>query len=168
MHTLAASADIWGDVPSWLSAIGTVGALLVAMWLLFEEIKDRRASREADKQRVARRLSGWCEVKGDEAILWIQNLSEEPAYDVVGYLGKAGTNLESLPYPDNVYMEAGFGVVPPGQKLDFKIDDRRFFASDIFPDIPAVAIEFTDANGRHWRRLANGELKNIPHRRPFD
>jgi hypothetical protein len=168
MHILAASADIWGDVPAWISAIGTVGALWVAMWLLFEDLKDRRASREADKQRVARRLSGWCEVKGDKAILWIQNLSEEPAYDVVGYVGKTGTNLESLPDPDNVYMEPVFGVVPPGQKLDFKIDDRRFFASDIFPDIPAVAIEFTDANGLHWRRLANGELKNIPHRRPFD
>jgi len=160
--------DIWGDVASWVSAIGTAGALLIALWLLFEDLKDKRSLRQADKERVARRVSGWCEVIDNKATLWIQNLAEEPAYDVVGYVGKSGTDLEALPEPDNMYMEPVFGIVPPGQKLDFEIEDTQYYVSGIFPDIPEVAIEFTDANGLHWRRLSSGLLKSISSRRPFD
>lgn len=168
MILLAYDVALWGDIASWFSAVGTVGALGVAMWLLIEDLRDRRNNRELEKRRVARRISGWCDTKDDHAILWIQNLAEEPAYDVVGYVGKAGTDLEVLPEEGNLYMEPVFGVVPPGTKLDFRIDDKRFYSGDIFPDIPAVAVEFTDPDGNHWRRLSDGSLKQIQFRRPFD
>jgi hypothetical protein len=168
MIQYASIAQVWGDIPAWVSAIGTAGALWVALHLLSEDLKDKRASRKADHERVARRVSGWCETDMGQAVLWIQNLADEPAYDVVGYVGKCGTDLETLPDPENIYIEAVFGVVPPGQKLDFSIEDKKYFSSGIFPDIPSVAVEFTDARGVHWRRLSNGEIRCIKSRRPFD
>lgn len=162
------SAEVWGDVASWISAIGTAGALLIAMLLLRIESKERLAQRESMKRNVARKISGWCEVNNDHAVLWIQNLSDEPVYYVVGYIGKQWTNLEDLPDDDNEYIETVYGTVPPGTKLDYRIEDVKYFKRGLFPDIPEVAIEFTDANGLHWRRLSNGKLIHLVCRRPFD
>lgn len=100
--------------------------------------------------------------------LWVQNLADEPVYDVVAYVGKRGTNLSALPEADNRYMEPVFGVVPPDQKLDFDITDSTLISGAPFPDIPAVAVEFTDAKGIHWRRREDGTLREISSRRPFD
>lgn len=57
MNEIVADTSIWGDIPSWLSAIGTVGALFTALWLLREDLKDRRENRTADRERTARRIS---------------------------------------------------------------------------------------------------------------
>lgn len=168
LSQIIADGSIWGDVPSWFSAIGTVGALLAALWLLREDLRDRRANRRADRERTARRISGWCDMDTEPARLWVQNLAEEPVYDVVAYVGKRGTNLSALPEPENRYMEPVFGVIPPGQKLDFEISDSALISEAPFPDIPSVAVEFTDPNGVHWRRLEDGSLREIAFRRPFD
>jgi hypothetical protein len=169
MNVLIADSSVWGDIiPSWLSALGTVGALFAALWLFREELHDRRANRRADRERTARRVAGWCDTTREPAKLWVQNLANEPVYDVVAYVGKRGTDLSALPDEENRYMEPVFGVVPPGQKLDFEISDATLVSGAAFPDIPAVAVEFTDANGIHWRRREDGSLHEIRSRRPFD
>jgi hypothetical protein len=169
MNQIIADASIWGDIiPSWLSAIGTVGALWAALWLLREDLRDRRANRRGDRERTARRIAGWCDTISQPARLWVQNLAEEPVYDAVAYVGKRGTDLSALPEPENMYMEVVFGMVPPGQKLDCEISESAMTSGAQFPDIPAVAVEFTDAGGVHWRRIESGTLREIAHRRPFD
>ena len=162
--------SIWGDIPSWLSAIGTVGSLVAAFWLLKEDLKDRRAIRKSQAENVARKISSWCDVLSDErAILWVQNLSDEPVYNLVSYVGGAHSDLDALPDHENKYMEVVFGLVPPQQKIDFQIDDRRMeFNRSPFPNLPQVAVEFTDAQEVHWRRDQNGKIIKINHRRPFD
>lgn len=161
--------SIWGDVPSWLSAIGTVGSLLAAFWLLREDLKDRRAQRKSAVECDARKISCWCEVVSEKhAILWVQNLSDEPVYNLVGYVGNSNADFNSFPDPENKYMDVVFGLVAPQQKLNYKIDDKRYFSGLQFPDLPQVAIEFTDAQEVHWRRDENGVVKIISHRRPFD
>jgi len=156
------------DYAAWLSAIGTVGALLVALILLSYEVYDRHRNRQADRERVARKISAWCDTVKTPLALWIQNLADEPIYDAVAYIGRMGTNLERLPDPDTVYQEVVFGIIPPGQRIDSNDVERDLVTGGPFPDLPEVAVEFTDSSGLHWRRLANGTLKNVSTRRPFD
>lgn len=154
-------------IAEWLSAIGTIGAFAVSLWLLWEQIKESKKRRLVEQSNTAKHVSAWCDLTDDSATLWVQNLSKEPVYYLVAYIGKFGTNLELLPEPDNMYMEPVFGTVPPEAKLDFVVD-KEFVTGERFPDIPEVAIEFTDTEGVHWRRNSNGKLKQIEYRRPFD
>lgn len=161
------SASDWA---SWLSAIGTVGAFAVALWLLYIQLQDRKVTALEIIEKNARKISGWCDIEKNKAVLWVQNLSDEPVYNLVAYVGKMGVDLEALPEPENMYIEPVFGIVPPGTKLDFAIDKgmQSYIKSEHFPDIPEIAIEFTDANEQHWRRLQTGKIKKIEFRRPFD
>lgn len=164
-----ANLEIWGDIPSWLSAIGTVGSLAVAMWLLYEDLQDRREQRRLEREYLPRKMVSWVELRGeDSAILWVQNLSNEPAFDVVAYAGKSGTDLEGLPDAENVYIEPVFGIIPPQTKLDYPLEDKKHYQGSHFPDIPVSAIEFTDCNGNHWRRLADGKIVEKKSRRSYD
>ncbi len=124
--------------------------------------------RKAGEEQNARRVSCWCDGDAVNAILWVQNLSEEPIYNTVCYFGNSDTNLDLLSDEDNRYMEIVFGVVPPQQKIDFKVGDSNLYEGKHFPGIPNTAIEFTDAQGVHWRRNEDGILKRISFRRPFD
>jgi hypothetical protein len=158
------------DLASWLSAIGTVGAFFVALWLLFIQMQDRKATALETEKKNARKISAWCDIEDNKMALWVQNLSDEPVYYLVAYVGKMGVDLEALPEPENMYIEPVFGTVPPGTKLDFIIDQnmQKYIKGEQFPDIPEVAIEFTDTNEKHWRRLQTGQIKKIDFRRPFD
>lgn len=51
--------DSWlgSDLPTWLSAIGTVGTLGVAVWVLKREQDDRRARDQDERRRQARLIS---------------------------------------------------------------------------------------------------------------
>ena len=151
----------------WLSAIGTVGAFCVSLWLLWVQIEESKKRRSDELANTAKHISGWCDLTDDSATLWVQNLSKEPVYYLVAYIGKFGTDLELLSEPDNIYMDAVFGTVPPEAKLDLLVD-KCFVTGERFPDIPEVAIEFTDATGAHWRRTSDGKLNQIKGRRPFD
>jgi hypothetical protein len=51
----------WGDVPTWVGAVGTVGALFFAVITLRSEFRSRRAD-EADKRRAqASLVTAWTE-----------------------------------------------------------------------------------------------------------
>ncbi|MCX7110648.1 MAG: hypothetical protein NTX45_11080 [Proteobacteria bacterium] len=155
------------DIAAWLSAVGTVGAFFVSLWLLWIQIRENRKQRSYERTMTARHVSAWYDLQGGKSILWVQNISKEPVYYLVSYIGKAGTNFELPQEPENKYMEIVFGTVPPGAKFD-QIVDTNFVTGEHFPDIPEVAVEFTDSAGIHWRRYANGEIKEILYRHPFD
>lgn len=158
----------WGDIPTWLSAVGTVGALFVALKLLNEDLKDRREIRKKALENDARKVSCWYEQSKKYATVWVQNMSEEPVYNLVANIGSADADLNAFPDLDNKHMGIVFGILGPSQKQDYKVEDERYFSGSHFPDIAQIAVEFTDSKDSHWRRCENGELKQIKHRKPFD
>lgn len=156
---MLASVD-WGSVPEWFAAIGTVGALFVALVLLRNELADRRRAAEVADRRPADGIFAWAEPRTDAGgwQTFILNRSDEPIYDAVVYF----TPLTDPAIPT---QESVWGTIPPGgPKPGDRYGDRP---GDLF-GIPPVEIEFTDGRGRHWRRDARGQLQKLGSRRPFD
>lgn len=154
-----ASVD-WGSVPEWFAAIGTVGALFVALILLRNELADRRRAAEVADRRPADGIFAWAEPRTDAGgwQTFVHNRSDEPIYDAVVYF----TPLTDPPLPTE---ESVWGTVPPGgPKAGDRYGDRP---GDLF-GIPPVEIEFTDGRGRHWRRDDTGQLQRLDTRHPFD
>ncbi len=154
----------------WLSAIGTIGAFGVSLFLLWMQQRDnQKISREKDSTQ-ARQISVWIgESKSSSKYkkLWVQNLSEEPIYHLVARYGKMGVDFNKLPATNNNYIDLVWGNLPPKAKESETIS-AEFVSGDYFPDIPSVEIEFTDANSKHWRRNAMGNIENIRFRKPID
>jgi hypothetical protein len=158
-------ADIpWGTVPDWVAAVGTVGSLFSALYLLKHEIDERKHLRATRETEAARAVSAWCQCEDDKHILNVRNGGEEPIYDCMVYADPLGA--EALAEGRTHGLEVLFGTVPPGSTLDdprhnLKLQSDRF-------GFPTVEVEFTDAQGRHWRRDSTGRIKSIKSRRPFD
>jgi hypothetical protein len=151
---------IWGDVPTWFAAIGTVGAFVVYYFLFRGEIAKRDDEKREQDIFTARRISAWI----DEETLIIQNKGYEPIYYLVVYFGPMGVIFR----PDSgEHVEMVIGTIGPNQKMDINISKYNL-KRGIFPDIPEVELEFTDCKGRHWVRQSHGLLREIEYRRPFD
>lgn len=90
----------WGDAPTWVAAIGTVGTLGAALLQIETErrrrIQQEKADREEHRREQARLISGWVGpheevpgadpalgVYGRRAPLFLMNGSNEPVYNVV-------------------------------------------------------------------------------------
>lgn len=149
----------WGNVPGWFAAVGTVGALLVAFWLLRREIDDKRSMADVVDQKPASGVFVWVEPRSDAGgwQTWATNRSDEPVYGAVVYF----TPLTDPPMPT---VESVWGTIPPGEaRVGDSYGDHP---SDVF-GVPPVEIEFTDGRGRHWRRGVAGELREISQRAPF-
>ena len=151
----------WGNVPGWFAAIGTVGALFVALWLLRTDMRDRKRTAEVVDQKPANGIFAWVEPRTDAGgwQTFVHNRSDEPVYDAVVY-------FTPLTDPPLRTVESVLGTIPPRReaKPGDLYGDRP---TDIF-GIPPVEIEFTDGRGRHWRRDASGRLRRLGHRTPFD
>jgi hypothetical protein len=141
------------DAADIFSAIGTVGAFGVAMYLLRKE-QQREAARSEDERRAqAARVSAWLETSptshgGRELLFHVHNASDMPIYEV------------SLPTmtPGDEDSEAEFiGLVPPGQTV-MRSAPREWIKTYFTPE--PVQIEFLDSSGRQWLRDEQGTLKN--------
>ena len=157
----------YGDLPSWFSAIGTVGAFAIALYLLWTQIKDRRRYLLNEIESSCRSVSAWYDLASKELIIWVQNLGKEPVFDLVVYIGNADVDFNAPCEKDNFYTEIVFGIIPPGGKLDCRVE-KSAVSGALFPDLPSIELEFTDTNQLHWRRLSNGKLQQVQFRRPFD
>ena len=150
----------WGDIPTWLAAIGTISTFIIYYFLLRVEISKRDEERELQKQYTQRRISAWV----DNNIVFIKNGGIEPVYHAVVHVGPMGTKFE---VDSGKHIEIVLGNIGPGQQIEEPVMER-FLKGEIFPIIPEVAIEFTDCEGKYWRRESNGNLSQVKHRRPYD
>ncbi len=142
------------------SAIGTVGAFAVAMYLLRKEHKREELHDEESRRSQAVKVSAWIEARqslhgGRELAFHVHNASDMPIYEV------------SLPMPiptgDDQANEAEFiGLVPPGQTVQ-RPAPREWAASYFSPE--PVQIEFLDSSGQHWTRDEQGFLTSDEGRR---
>jgi hypothetical protein len=161
----ASSADRWGDYPTWLAAIGTLAAVIVALYLAGQD--SRRRSRQ-QRAHQAELITAWLtDVRGvhehgkqQRCGIAILNGSQQLAYHVIATLvdvrGTAGYDFRERGGLNPYAFRAFVGELPPGR-------------TDVQVDYPGVAMHirwvvelaFKDAAGVTWVREADGRLKSI-------
>ena len=152
------SWDLW----TVLSAVGTVGATLVALGLALRTwVQERDAT--------ARFVSAWVtddyQPRADgssyrrEVHIHVANESNEPVFNamVSVHVGREKTPLGPLAAP------APISVIPPRRELVFDISVPLLAHSDAWQ--PHATLTFTDANKRRWLRDINGEISDVSRRR---
>lgn len=166
MH--GSSSIHFGDVPTWIAAIGTVGTLF---WAIALFASDRRTKRRDQLEKQASDVAAWVDEShwsyphgqaptGDCTVI-VRNGSRLPVTDVLvalltwdwyttGSLDRQATRLFPTVAPESKTNPVPFNseVPPPG-----KARDERFN--------PPVLIEFFDAHYRHWRRYPDGRLEQF-------
>lgn len=146
--------DLW----TVLTAVGTVGATLVALVLAL------RAWTQ-EKGATARFVSAWVtdeyEPRSDGssykrvAQLHVANESNEPVFDAMVNVrvGRDSTPLGPLAAP------APISVIPPRRELVFDISVPLLAHADSW--YPKAELTFSDPTGRRWLRGVNGELHDV-------
>lgn len=152
--TAVAAIEVLASVaPNELTAIGTVGAFGVALYLLRVQILDRRAEASDRRTAQARLVAAWLAdlIERPEAddklfadlVVLVYNGSAEPVYGVVVKVevGVRGS-----------FVRRPF-VLGPQETREFRI-----LAPGLPRGQPAVSISFKDSAGRQWMRSSTGVL----------
>jgi hypothetical protein len=168
----------FGDLPAWVAAIGTVGALAAAFrQIATERALRQRAEREAidmAERSQAELVSAWygghdelTEGGAGQDWLVLLNRSNEPVYQAVasvvfiqGAAPERGEEYRRLRGEDERYFldqQPTLGVIPPGR---WRVHVPGGWGGMMRQ--PGAEIAFSDRGGRHWVRRATGELKRLP------
>jgi hypothetical protein len=161
-----------GDVATWVSAIGTVLAVVVALWF---SGRDGRRRRKEERRYQAERITAWIDrlhmpetPEVSMLTVAIQNASDQLAYRVVVSLVRDPRGArdpkhltDDLPRdendPVNAFKYRAFiGELPPGRTV-------------VVIDYPGggshlrwtAELAFQDAGGRFWVRDRGGLVREI-------
>lgn len=137
----------WGSVPDWFAAVGTIGAVAVALYLAEKGARDQRG-REREAQASC--ISSWHQPGREDVV--ISNPSSSAIYNVAISFGVSYGEGEPFQQGNefNVFLRA----LPAGES--------RIHEPPTPPELVgrelAVSVTFKDAQGVHWRRDATGKL----------
>lgn len=175
-----------GDAPTWIAAIGTIGAFATGFWQIANERRRRVAEeRERRKERhreQARLVSAY---KGEEegpvgqkpgepserdgqTSFYLANNSAEPVYSVVVGLvfiqGAGPRSIEDmLDLNRNQFHRQGpvttVSILPGGL---YRVQIAGTGWHRTMSGRAGVEIAFTDRAGTSWIRRAGGELGELP------
>jgi hypothetical protein len=144
--------DVRPDALDWLTAIGTVGATVLAVIAIGIQIRDRRRREDDERRSQASLVSAWIErvskpmVVGPlstfEHYVFVRNGSEEIVYSVWLW-----------PVDQNGVQPVEVGIVAPMTTRDFEVEKS---VGD--PGTIPFEIDFVDARGRSWTRRPDGRL----------
>lgn len=139
---ITVTSSLQDSILDWLTAIGTVGAVIVALLIAWNERRKRRVERE---ERQARLISAWADADliGVSDPGHCRNSSEMPILDV----------RISGGYPGHI--KQGMCLLP-GETLVFPVKHK-------FTESHVLCIDFTDANSIRWRRHMDGRLERLKH-----
>jgi hypothetical protein len=146
------SVDL-GDLPAWMGAVGTVGALAVSLWLIRQQMKDRRLQNAERRAAQAHLVAGWMEYLDLEArpfpelVIMVRNGSDLPVYEV-GFQVMVGTSGTFVRY---------IGSLGPYETREFRIPIPATSGADVY----APEIQFRDVGQRRWLRSSSGILKAL-------
>ena len=143
------------------SALGTLGAFLVALWLLRANL----AHRTRDQ---ASRVAAWIEseVRPEDCMVpsgWslrLRNASSYPVYDCV-------VSLDSIGLSPEEFLWVGVGTVPPDATRSFPdgADARDGWQVPYYEAARgALSVSFTNSRGRFWTRDPAGHLTRVKRR----
>ena len=163
----------WGDVPTWVGAVGTVGTLVGGLLLLKREA-DRDEERHAEaRRRQASRVTAWREDIGrpvvtapdpsavktrhdSNAAAKVHNASDQPIFHaVVELIDRNAVGLDPRP-PDH---REHFGTIEPGGRREVPFPATM---TDRARGVVVGRVTFMDSNGRRWSRDTNGVLEELP------
>ena len=165
----------WGTAADWAAAIGTVLAFGAALWVIYRERVDRKLEelrrREEDSRRrraQAQSIAVWLEgelmpdgsQENDDTIVKIRNVSGSPVDNCVAHvLHPIGGPNDDPEHPDHARWEVHIGTLPPGETISDTVS-RDWINPEliVFPGLVAQ-VAFTDSEGVHWMRQANGTLE---------
>lgn len=177
----------WGDVPTWVGAVGTLGAFWTGGWLLVREMRagrerddlQRRADEEA-RRRQASQVAVWPDrvqlegARGRElvAVVQVANASGLPVYDAtLLYVSAEGGSI--TPRPLQVVAPGQDTVQVPETLGDFHlgvaggngwvkhqpgVGSSETAGPDHEPYRFTVGITFRDGAGVWWTRRSDGTL----------
>src|SRR6266516_4260110 len=181
----------FGDFPTWVASIGTVGALVAALYQINSE-RNRRITQEsrdrAERHRAqARLVSAWIGKTRDDPAsdgssrqisLELINGSPEPIYGLVagtvfiqGHTApnsleawfEAKKKTESQTHEQLSPPTAILSILPPGRWRIWVQDTGEVLGGGR----RGAELAFTDRAGAHWVRRAKGDLEELPSA-PFD
>lgn len=149
-------ADSWPEIAT---AVGTVGAVVVAMLIAGA---DARRRRKEELRKQAELIRGWMEELPDEiavvdgdmhANLVLQNASNQLAYNLIASVVNAATETH---VGQNLKFRTYVGLLRPGQtKYVIKHPGHGMHKR------AAIELAFEDAGGRVWLRRGRGALVRI-------
>lgn len=164
----------WGDLPTWIASLGTVGALAAALWQIGNERRRRIAqesqARQEDRRSQARHVAAWFAALESSSPTTPYNISlingsEEPVYCVfvcaVYIQGAAPTTTEEWLKLDalrHVVPVAMLSIIPPGR---WAVQLRQYLDPPMQGRLGAE-VAFSDRSGVHWVRRAMGNLEELP------
>ncbi|WP_370972119.1 hypothetical protein [Amycolatopsis sp. cg9] len=157
--------DWWGASGQWVGGIGTIGAVVVALWIAIRDGRvaqaDRRERDRRERQEQAAKVTAWierAEAGADAAgYMVVSNANAEAvnhvvvSFDLVRQLPMTGSTLHRGPViEDDEYL---YAILPPGKwRMPIREEWQR-------PDMtPGVMLAFTDSRNGHWLRLTDGRL----------
>ncbi len=137
-----------GGLPDWIEAVGTVGTLAVAVWVLRIEQQNRI---DDEQQRQARQVGGyitWAPDVSHELILTVTNSSPLAVRDVRGYATRI-KNPDATPweFPD-------IPVLPAGEEKQVRLPVSQL-------DEWRLEFEFDDDAGVRWRKYGKPTLQEV-------
>ncbi|WP_103348046.1 hypothetical protein [Amycolatopsis sp. CA-128772] len=164
--------DWWGASGQWAGGIGTIAAVVVALWIAIRDGRLARADRRErdlrERQEQAAKVTAWIEYAGGHGYMVVSNANAEAvnhvvvSFDLVRTLPMTGSTLHRGPeIEDDEYL---YAILPPGKwRMPIREEWRR-------PDLtPGVMLAFTDSRNGHWLRLTDGRLipkdQNVVNRR---
>lgn len=147
------------NAADWLAAVGTVGAVLLGLFVLAREQRDRRKVQarsvnawavEVRPKRDRTELGVIVGMSGKCVVVEAHNSSTEPVYDFHAWVHH---NLA----PDSGSMGSHErAVLPPGAHTIFV--DGVDIPDGGLAHLPYVDVTFRDTAGRRWQRLYTGKL----------
>jgi type II secretory pathway pseudopilin PulG len=147
------------------AALGTVAAVIVALWQVYRErearMRQEREALERERRAQAERISAWPFEWGEgQTAIVLLNRSEEPVYRAVASLvmiqgagPRSGKEIEVLELRG---WQETLSVIPPGK---YYAPVAGGWAGMMRR--PGAELAFTDRAGVHWLRSADGSLAAI-------
>lgn len=161
----APNTGLMNDLPQWLTAFGTVGAVIVA--LIFST-RDERRRVQRERRQQAEQITGWLGSEGESEHgmffnVTVRNSSNQCVYRVVARLvkvsGTVGGGTVTSPIGDtkNGMHLTRIGLLRPDFEYATKIKFEGHAAGVRF----GLELAFQDATSRYWVRRANGMLDQV-------
>lgn len=160
---------MWGDLPGWVGAFGTLGAFFTGGWLLLREIQRGHRLEDERRRDQASRLWAWIDLVTVEEVFD----EPDPTLAAVG-LGVRVRNGSDLPIYDCLVMfidrttgthlgTEDVGLVLPGET------EARFVPERVLNEVESPAryelkvdAFFFDTARRRWHRSSRGDLRELP------
>lgn len=164
---------VWGNVGTWVGAIGTFLAVAIALWVALSESIRRR---KQERRKQAEQIAGWVRFSSatsKSVVEVVEGVRRETGRTVTSYTADLGVINNSGGVVYNVVLvlsnkdgpddsvDVLVGTLGPGRwALDaIKIPER------LTGERLELDIYFSDQEEVKWRRQPNGRLSEVDHQR---